>query len=175
MSKYVKALRQTLKDRCYTPYLDDYSFMTMWKARFDFRILGLFRVPLPLKSQGSQPHHMLPPFFFYPQLRSAPQGGPCIHGEACQHSHSISFLILYKQPFVHLSRLGYTYTKTHLGKADPDERTIWALESDSGLPGHQLPGCQELSEWSKGCAFLHHVPLIPQGVVWLGEVQTEAL
>lgn len=91
MSKYVKTLRQTLKEMCCSPYLDDYSSIKIWKATFDIRILGLFEVPLKsLVSQGVFPHHMLPPFFSQPWLRLATLRG------AHQSSHPISFLILYK-------------------------------------------------------------------------------
>lgn len=73
MSKCVKAIRRTLKEMCNTPYLDEYFFITTWKARFDFTILGLFTVLLKsLVAQGGQPHHVLQPFFHL-WLRSIPQ------------------------------------------------------------------------------------------------------
>lgn len=73
MSKCVKVIGQTLKDICYTPYLNEYSFITTWKAMFDSRILALFKVLLKsLVAQGGQLHHVLQPSSSI--SGSAPQG-----------------------------------------------------------------------------------------------------
>lgn len=70
MSTYVKGVRQTLSELCYTSSLDEYSFITTSKARFDFRILGLVEILLKsLVVQGGQPRHMSPPFSFHLWLR----------------------------------------------------------------------------------------------------------
>lgn len=56
MAKYVKAIRQTLNEIRYASPLDEYSFVMTWKARLDFRILTLIKVPLKtLVAQGASP------------------------------------------------------------------------------------------------------------------------
>lgn len=90
MSKYVKTLRQTLKEMCYSPYLDDYSSIKIWKAKFDIRILGLFKVPLKsLVSQGFTPSHAAT--LLFPPLA---QVSPLKRSTPVLTSHFL--LILYK-------------------------------------------------------------------------------
>lgn len=46
MANCFKAVKQTSSETCYISSLSEYSFIMMCKARFDFRMLDLFTVPL---------------------------------------------------------------------------------------------------------------------------------
>ena len=146
MPKYIKALRQTLKEICHTPYLMDiHSFITIWKARFDFRTFGLFKVPLrSLVAQGEQPHHMLPPFFFlYLWLRSALQGA--LHTQRNTPALTAHLLPHPLQTMLcpPLKTRIHTHTRRHPGKVGPDERPMWKVTQDFG--GINFLGLRTLS------------------------------
>lgn len=110
-------------------YLDKYTFITILKVRFRWRVLGLFRVPNWDTAAQGMPAHSHP---FSPILALlCVVRGLCTAVEAPQPAHPSS---------THVSPLGFWEHLLIWRSLYPEKGTVQALEVGSGLFEQEVLG-----------------------------------